>query len=157
MDQKLAYEVLGIEENTYIFNISLEYLKKQYRKMALRYHPDKNGGNQESINMTQKINEAYETLGDEEKRKEYDFTRNNPNPFFRMNQQPNDVPMDDIFVANVISECCIKLVFFQFNHESKSIYKRFKMRILIHILIEHYDLIKFFGQLLSDSTCWYVC
>jgi hypothetical protein len=62
MDQKLAYEVLGIEENTYIFNISLEYLKKQYRKMALRYHPDKNGNTPDSTLKFQQINEAYEYL-----------------------------------------------------------------------------------------------
>jgi len=62
MDQKLAYEILGIEKNTYIFNISLEYLKKQYRKMALKYHPDKNGNTQESTLKFQQINEAYEYL-----------------------------------------------------------------------------------------------
>jgi DnaJ-class molecular chaperone len=86
------YNVLGINEKA-----SKDEIKKAYRSLQMKYHPDKNGGNQESNNMTQKINEAYETLGDEEKRKEYDFTRNNPNPFFKMNQQPNDVPMDDIF------------------------------------------------------------
>jgi hypothetical protein len=62
MDQKLAYEILGIEENTYIFNISLEYLKKQYRKMALKYHPDKNGNTPVSTLKFQQINEAYEYL-----------------------------------------------------------------------------------------------
>jgi len=62
MDHKLAYEILGIEENTYVFNISLEYLKKQYRKMALKYHPDKNGNTPESTLKFQQINEAYEFL-----------------------------------------------------------------------------------------------
>ena len=62
MDQKLAYETLGIEKNTYIFNITLEYLKKQYRKMALKYHPDKNGNTPESSLKFQQINEAYEYL-----------------------------------------------------------------------------------------------
>jgi DnaJ-class molecular chaperone len=50
--------------------------------------------------MTQKINEAYETLGDQQKREEYDFTRNNKNPFMRMNSTVNggmEVPVDDIF------------------------------------------------------------
>ena len=72
MDQKQAYEILGIEKNTYIFNISLEYLKKQYRKMALKYHPDKNGNTQESTYKFQQINEAYEYLKREINIKEKD-------------------------------------------------------------------------------------
>jgi DnaJ family protein B protein 4 len=66
----------------------------------MKYHPDKNPGNQESISMTQKINEAYETLSDEQKKGEYDMMRNNPNPFARMNSQGGggmEVPMDEIF------------------------------------------------------------
>jgi len=51
----------------------------------MKYHPDRNPGSQEANNMTQKINEAYETLGDEQKKHEYDMMRNNP--FMRMNSQ----------------------------------------------------------------------
>jgi DnaJ-class molecular chaperone len=49
--------------------------------------------------MSEKINEAYETLGDEAKRDEYNRSRNNPNPFMRMNTGGGgmDMPMDDIF------------------------------------------------------------
>ena len=61
----------------------------------MKYHPDKNQGSQEAISMTQKLNEAYETLGDEEKREEYDMTRNNP--FFRQNGGGMDVPIDELF------------------------------------------------------------
>ena len=70
------YNVLGINEKA-----SKDEIKKAYRALQMKWHPDKNPGNQEAINMTQKINEAYETLGDEQKRSEYD----NPNPFMRMN------------------------------------------------------------------------
>ena len=85
------YDVLGITEKS-----SSDEIKKAYRNLQMKYHPDKNFGSQESINMTQKINEAYETLGDEEKREEYNFTRNNPNPFMRMGSNTMDVPFDDI-------------------------------------------------------------
>lgn len=84
------YNILGINEKA-----SKDEIKKAYRGMQMKWHPDKNPGSQEAINMTQKINEAYETLGDEQKRSEYDDVRNNPNPFMRMNS--TEMPMDDIF------------------------------------------------------------
>lgn len=87
------YKVLGINENA-----TKDEIKKAYRSLQMKYHPDKNPGNQEAIIMTQKINEAYETLGDDEKRQEYNANRNNP--FVRMNSQgPHnvDVPLNDIF------------------------------------------------------------
>ncbi len=83
------YNILGINKNS-----SNDEIKKAYRKLQMKWHPDKNPGNQEAINMTQKINEAYETLGDEKRREEYD----NPNPFTRMNSMGGgmEVPVDDI-------------------------------------------------------------
>ena len=73
------YTILGINENA-----KPDEIKKAYRALQIKWHPDKNNNSQESITMTQKLNEAYETLGDEQKREEYDFNRKNPNPFARM-------------------------------------------------------------------------
>lgn len=86
------YNTLGVNEKA-----SKDEIKKAYRGLQMKYHPDKNQGSQEAINMTQKLNEAYETLGDEQKREEYDMHRNNP--FMRMNNQGGgmDIPMNDIF------------------------------------------------------------
>ena len=82
------YKVLGVDEKA-----SKEEIKKSYRTLQMKYHPDKNNNSQDAINMTQKLNEAYETLGDDEKREEYDMTRNNP---FLKGGSNMDVPMDDI-------------------------------------------------------------
>jgi DnaJ-class molecular chaperone len=91
---KNFYDILGISEKA-----SKDEIKKAYRNLQMKWHPDKNLGSQESQTMTQQINEAYETLGDEEKKEEYDRMRNNPNPFMRMNSYGGggmEVPVDDI-------------------------------------------------------------
>jgi DnaJ-class molecular chaperone len=92
------YNILGVNENS-----TKEEIKKAYRSLQMKYHPDKNPGNKEAMNLTQKINEAYEILGDQQKREEYDMARNNPfmkmnNPFTNgMGGNGMDMPMDDIF------------------------------------------------------------
>jgi curved DNA-binding protein CbpA len=66
------YNVLGVSEVADIKDI-----KKNYRELSLKWHPDKNK-DPEAITKIQLINEAYSTLGDEEKRKKYDEERRNP-------------------------------------------------------------------------------
>lgn len=82
------YKVLGVDEKA-----SKDDIKKSYRTLQMKYHPDRNNNSQDANNMTQKLNEAYETLGDDEKREEYDMTRNNP---FLKGGSNVDVQMDDI-------------------------------------------------------------
>ena len=82
------YKILGVDEKA-----SKEDIKKSYRSLQMKFHPDKNFGSLDAVNMTQKLNEAYETLGDEQKREEYDMTRNNP---FLKGGAGTDMQMDDI-------------------------------------------------------------
>jgi DnaJ-class molecular chaperone len=90
---KNFYNILGVNEKS-----TKDEIKKAYRSLQMKYHPDKNMSNPDAINMTQQINEAYEILGDEQKREEYDNARNNPNPFMRMNTDGGmDINVDDIF------------------------------------------------------------
>lgn len=67
MEKKDYYEVLGISKDA-----SEQEIKKAYRKMAMKYHPDKNQGNKESEEQFKEVNEAYEVLSDPQKRRTYD-------------------------------------------------------------------------------------
>ena len=53
------YNILGVDEKA-----TKEEIKKAWRTLQMKYHPDRNPGNQEAMIMTQKINEAYEVLID---------------------------------------------------------------------------------------------
>ena len=61
------YSILGISKDA-----GAEDIKKAYRKLAVKYHPDKNAGNKEAEEKFKQINEAYEVLSDAEKKKKYD-------------------------------------------------------------------------------------
>src|SRR5437870_13206797 len=67
MAEKDYYDILGVKKNA-----TDEELKKAYRNLAKKYHPDKNKGNKEAENKFKEISEAYAVLSDKEKRAQYD-------------------------------------------------------------------------------------
>lgn len=76
MEYKDYYQVLGVDKKA-----SADEIKKAFRKLAVKYHPDKNPGNNESEEKFKQANEAYEVLGDAGKRKKYDTLGENWNKY----------------------------------------------------------------------------
>ena len=82
MAEKDYYEILGVKKTA-----TDAELKKAYRELAKKYHPDKNKGNKEAENKFKEISEAYAVLSDSDKRAQYDrlgreaFGPGGANPF----------------------------------------------------------------------------
>ncbi|MGB2601132.1 MAG: DnaJ domain-containing protein [Candidatus Omnitrophota bacterium] len=70
MAGKDYYSVLGVSEDA-----SQAEIKKAYRKLAIKYHPDKNPGDKKAEEKFKEISEAFYSLGDAKRRKEYDNLR----------------------------------------------------------------------------------
>jgi curved DNA-binding protein len=68
MDYKDYYKILGVERTA-----GADEIKKAYRKLAMKYHPDRNQGNKQAEDQFKEINEAYEVLSDPQKRSRYDM------------------------------------------------------------------------------------
>jgi curved DNA-binding protein len=83
MEYKDYYKVLGVSKNA-----SQDEIKKAYRKLAVKYHPDKNTDNKAAEEKFKAVNEAHEVLGDPEKRKKYDQLGANWRQYENMGGRP---------------------------------------------------------------------
>jgi curved DNA-binding protein len=83
MDYPDYYKVLGVERNA-----SEKDIRKAYRKLARKYHPDVNPGDAQAEDKFKEINEAYEVLSDAEKRGKYDQLGSSYQQWQRMGGQP---------------------------------------------------------------------
>jgi curved DNA-binding protein len=93
MAQRDYYEVLGVKKGA-----SIEELKKAYRKLAVKYHPDKNPGDKQSEDRFKEINEAYAVLSDPKKKEQFDqFGSNNFHQRYSQEDIFKGFNVDDLF------------------------------------------------------------
>ena len=83
MEYKDYYKVLGVDRSA-----SGDEIKRIYRKLALKYHPDKNPDDSQAEEHFKEINEAYEVLGDSTKRAKYDQLGSSYRSWERTGSQP---------------------------------------------------------------------
>ena len=93
MSKRDYYEILGVEKSASIADI-----KASYRKLALKYHPDRNPDNKEAEEKFKEAAEAYEVLSNQEKRTQYDqFGHSGSQGFGPDGFHTGGMSMDDIF------------------------------------------------------------
>jgi molecular chaperone DnaJ len=86
------YNILGVDKNA-----SADEIKKAYRKMAVKYHPDKNQGDKESEEKFKEVSEAYDTLSTPDKKKNYDMFGSDGGNRGGQHQYAHGFNMEDIF------------------------------------------------------------
>src|SRR5271157_2477327 len=94
MNTKNYYEALDIDRSA-----SEDDIKKAFRQMSLKYHPDRNPGDQAAENKYKEITEAFSVLSDSNKKSAYDFGSNQPSrsPF----GNPFNSPFDPFIRTNM--------------------------------------------------------
>lgn len=90
MDYKDYYKILGVERKA-----STDEIRSAYRKLAMKYHPDKNPGDKKAEDKFKEINEAYQVLSDEQKRAHYDRLGSAYSNYRSTGGRPGDFRWDD--------------------------------------------------------------
>lgn len=91
MDYKDYYKILGVDEKA-----STEDIKKAYRKLAMKYHPDRNPNNKAAEEHFKEINEANEVLSDPQKRTKYDQLSNSYSSWQQAGGSPGSFHWEDV-------------------------------------------------------------
>jgi curved DNA-binding protein len=92
MDYKDYYKILGVERKA-----SADEIRSAYRKLAMKYHPDKNPGDKKAEENFKEINEAYQVLSDAQKRAHYDRLGSAYTNFRTGGGRPGDFRWDEWF------------------------------------------------------------
>ena len=91
MDYKDYYKILGVGEKA-----TSDEIKKAYRKLAMKFHPDRNPGNKAAESHFKEINEANDVLSDPQKRAKYDELSNSYNSWQQAGGTPGSFRWEDV-------------------------------------------------------------
>ncbi len=94
MDYKDYYKILGVDKKA-----TTDEIKKAYRKLAMKFHPDRNPGNKQAEEKFKEINEANDVLSDPEKRSRYDQISNSYSNWQQAGGTPGSFSWDDLFTG----------------------------------------------------------
>jgi curved DNA-binding protein len=96
MEYKDYYKILGVNKNA-----TKAEIKSAYRKLAKKYHPDKNPGDKQAEEKFKEINEANEVLSDSQKKARYDQISNSYSSWQRSGGAPGSFRWEDLFGENI--------------------------------------------------------
>ncbi|PWT99226.1 MAG: hypothetical protein C5B52_10940 [Bacteroidetes bacterium] len=111
MEGKDYYEILGVNPDS-----TLREIKKNYRKLALQFHPDKNEGNESATLEFHEIQEAYEILSDPEKRQIYNYSYSGSNYSGDTYKKPSS-PQEIFALASNLTKQVVISDTFRMNQE----------------------------------------
>lgn len=125
MGNRNFYEVLGVSKGA-----DADQIKAAYREKAIKYHPDKNVGNEQAAEKMKAVNEAYAVLSDDGKRRDYDLLQRQYGFSKGYEHFRNKYSQNDIFAGSdihkVFDELARSFGFRNFNEIAKEFYSNNK-------------------------------
>ena len=106
MEYKDYYKILGVDRKA-----SEDEIKRAYRKLALKYHPDRNPDNKQAEEKFKEINEAYQVLSDPQKRNRYDQLGDSYSRFQQRGGAPGGFNWEDWFTQEPASQGNVRVDF----------------------------------------------
>ena len=157
---KNYYEVLGISKTA-----SADEIKKAYRNLAFKYHPDRNSGDKVAEEKFKEINEAYDVLSDEKKRADYDsFGTSNShysgtnNSYNRNNDFTNEETFWNWFNGNTTNSYGNNNTYRNYYYQSTNSYNKkedyVSKKSLFKILL--YKILQVFVGLFLTNVLWII-